>query len=102
MSELSKERPVVHFTRGSHRFEIYRNRLGSSVSYVGYFDGHPSVTASEKHLAVRMLLRKYYVRGSDWQQREIVFPLRDKTLQPSLPPHHARKLARYEGVNTQR
>jgi hypothetical protein len=58
-TNANDERPVVHFTRGPHRFEVYRSRSERGVSYVGYFDGRPSVTTSERHVIARMLLRKY-------------------------------------------
>lgn len=56
--------PIVHFTRGQHRFEIYRSRSERGVRYVGYFDGHLSVTAAETHLVTKMLLLRHAARSS--------------------------------------
>ena len=53
------ERPTVHFMRGSHRFEVHPTRSDWGVSYIGFYDGRPSVVAREKHLVTRMLLQRY-------------------------------------------
>jgi prepilin-type processing-associated H-X9-DG protein len=46
--------PAIHFTRGSHRFEVYRTHSNRRVSNIGFYDGRPSVVA-EGHIATRML-----------------------------------------------
>jgi hypothetical protein len=50
---------TVHFTRGSHRFEVCPSRSDQGVTYVGFYDGLPSVVARESHVATRMLLRRH-------------------------------------------
>jgi hypothetical protein len=56
------EQPVRYFTRGTHRFEVYRSLTERGVSYVGYFNGQPSVAASERRLVAQMLLRRHFAR----------------------------------------
>jgi hypothetical protein len=45
----------IHFTRGSHRFEIVRSD-GEPV-WIGYLDGERRATAAEPHLVARALLQ---------------------------------------------
>lgn len=53
------EQPVICFTRGSHRFEVYRSRSERGVSYVGCFNGQVSEAGKERHLVARMLMRRH-------------------------------------------
>ena len=34
-TRVNDVRPVVHFTRGAHRFEVHRDRSERGVTYVG-------------------------------------------------------------------
>jgi hypothetical protein len=58
--------PALHFTRGPHRFEIVPSNHKQYSGYIRYFDGHLSVTACERHVVVRMLLRKHANNRDAW------------------------------------
>lgn len=51
------EKPLVKFTRGRHRFEVFKEaRLGGGFAYAGYVDGERAVTAERPEMAARALL----------------------------------------------
>ena len=62
------ESASLRFMLGGHRFEIRRwlaeggNGIGDGClkSYVGLYDGYISVSATEPHVAVQMLLRRHF------------------------------------------
>jgi hypothetical protein len=53
---------AIQFTKGKHRFEIFQTNSHGGPRYEGYFDGRLSVSAHEKHVAARMLLRRHTSR----------------------------------------
>jgi hypothetical protein len=59
MTDFMGQKPIVHFSRGIHRFEVFQHLLGREVSYIGYIDGKPSVAAHERHVVTRMLLNRH-------------------------------------------
>jgi len=56
---------VIRLRHGIHTFEVRPVRSLVGVSYVGFYDGCVSVTASEPHIAVQMLLRRHIKRRRD-------------------------------------
>lgn len=56
---LDLERPVIHFSRGAHLFQIFRAPSDAGAVYLGFFDGRPSVAAGDRHTVTRMLLRRH-------------------------------------------
>lgn len=52
-------RPIIHFTKGAHRFEVYPNHSGERTSYLGIYDGQLSVTSDDHHTVTQMLLRRH-------------------------------------------
>lgn len=58
----------IHFTKGKHRFEILQTDSHGGPRYEGYFDGRLSVSAREKHVAARMLLRRHIFRNAPTRQ----------------------------------
>ena len=57
-----RERLFATFTRGGHRFDVYRTQSGRRVSYLGMHNGRLSVVAKEHHIATQMLLRRHATR----------------------------------------
>jgi len=56
-------KPVVHFSRGPHRFEVYESQSERGAGYAGYFDGRLSVVATDRHAVTRMLLKRHATKG---------------------------------------
>ena len=55
----SNSRPIIHFTKGNHRFEVYPARSGEQTSFLGMYDGRLSVASTDYHSVTRMLLRRH-------------------------------------------
>ena len=56
---------VIRLKRGLHTLEVRPVCSSIGASYVGFYDGCISVTASEPHIAVQMLLRRHIKRRRD-------------------------------------
>ena len=62
MTAYQQDVMMIQFTKGKHRFEIFQTNSHGGPRYNGYFDGRLSVSAHEKHVAARMLLRRHTSR----------------------------------------
>lgn len=56
---VAQLRPIIHFTKGAHKFEVYPHHSDKQISYLGIFDGQVSVTSDDRHTVTQMLLRRH-------------------------------------------
>jgi hypothetical protein len=48
--------PIIHFTKGSHRYEVFKGGSSDQPAYSGYIDGAFLVSGAEAHVVTRALL----------------------------------------------
>ena len=56
---VTQQRPVIHFRKGAHKFEVYQKQLDGRVGFLGFYDGRLSVASDDYHAVTRMLLRRH-------------------------------------------
>lgn len=56
---IVQSRPIIHFTKGAHRFEVYPNSSDKQVGYLGFYDGQLSAISSDHYTVTQMLLRRH-------------------------------------------